>query len=79
VSSLEQTPDAAVDAIKAGADMVYISGELSDQEGAYAAVLNAVRRGEISEERIRQSLLRTLIAKSGYRLLVTQKPAQSNG
>jgi beta-N-acetylhexosaminidase len=79
VSSLEQAPDAAMDAIKAGADMVYISGELSDQEAAYSAVLNAVRRGEIPESRIRQSLLRTLIAKSGYRLLVTKQPAQSNG
>ena len=77
VSSLAQVPDAAVDAIKAGADMVYISGELSDQEAAYTAVLNAVRSGEISEARLRQSLLRVLVAKGGYGLLVT-KP-QSNG
>jgi beta-N-acetylhexosaminidase len=77
VSSLVQVPDAAVEAIKAGADMVYISGELSDQEAAYAAVLNAVRSGAISEERMRQSLLRVLIAKGGYSLLVTQP--QSNG
>lgn len=72
VSSLAQIPDAAVQAIKAGADMVWISGELSDQEAAYTAVLNAVRRGEISEERVRQSLLRVLVAKGGYSLLVTQ-------
>src|SRR4051812_40828673 len=77
VSSLEQVPDAAVDAIKAGADMVYISGELSDQEAAYTAVLNAVRNGEISEARVRQSLLRVLVAKGGYNLLVTQ--AQKSG
>jgi beta-N-acetylhexosaminidase len=81
VSSLAQVPDAAVDAIKAGADMAYISGELSDQEAAYTAVLNAVRSGEIPESRVRQSLLRVLIAKRGYRLLVTrnQQVAQSNG
>ncbi|MEA2497517.1 MAG: beta-N-acetylhexosaminidase [Thermoleophilaceae bacterium] len=77
VSSLVQIPDAAVQAIKAGADMVYISGDMSDQEAAYAAVLNAVRSGEISEKRIRQSLLRVLVAKGGYNLLVT-KP-QSKG
>jgi beta-N-acetylhexosaminidase len=77
VSSLVQVPDAAVDAIKAGADMVYISGELSDQEAAYTAVLNAVRSGAISEARLRQSLLRVLVAKGGYGLLVT-KP-QSSG
>jgi beta-N-acetylhexosaminidase len=72
VSAFAQIPDAAVQAIKAGADMVYISGELSDQEAAYTAVLNAVRSGEISETRVRQSLLRVLLAKSGYKLLVAQ-------
>jgi beta-N-acetylhexosaminidase len=79
VSSLSQIPDAAVDAIKAGADMVYISGELSDQEAAYTAVMNAVRSGEITEAQVRQSLLRVLVAKGGYGLLVTQQPAQSRG
>jgi beta-N-acetylhexosaminidase len=69
VSSLTQIPDAAVEAIKAGADMVYVSGELSDQEAAYTAVLNAVRAGELSEKLLRQSLLRVLIAKRGYSLL----------
>jgi beta-N-acetylhexosaminidase len=72
VGALTQIPDAAVEAIKAGADMVYISGELSDQEAAYTAVLNAVRSGQISEKLLRQSLLRVLIAKRGYRLLTTQ-------
>jgi beta-N-acetylhexosaminidase len=76
-SSLVQIPDAAVQAVKAGADMIYISGELSDQEAAYTAVLNAVRSGELSEARVRQSLLRILVAKAGYNLLVTK--AQSNG
>jgi beta-N-acetylhexosaminidase len=77
VSSLVQIPDAAVAAVKAGADMVWISGELNDQEAAYTAVLNAVRSGEISEARVRQSLLRVLVAKGGYNLLVTQ--AQKSG
>ena len=69
VSSFAQVPDAAVEAIKAGADVVYISGDLSDQEAAYTAVLNAVRSGDISETRVRQSLLRVVLAKSGYKLL----------
>ncbi|MFL5855808.1 MAG: glycoside hydrolase family 3 N-terminal domain-containing protein [Solirubrobacteraceae bacterium] len=77
VSSFEQIPDAAVHAVKAGADMVYISGDLGDQEAAYSAVLNAVRAGQIPEARVRQSLLRVLVAKGGYNLLVT-KP-QSSG
>jgi beta-N-acetylhexosaminidase len=75
VSSLAQVPDAAVEAIKAGADMIYVSGELGDQDAAYSAVLNAVRAGDISETRLRQSLLRVLIAKRGYGLLVTQPRA----
>lgn len=83
VSSFAQIPDAAVDAVKAGADLVYISGGLSDQEAAYAAVLNAVREGTISQAQVRRSLLRTLLAKQGYGLVVAPKPpastAQSNG
>jgi beta-N-acetylhexosaminidase len=75
VSSFAQIPDAAVEAIKAGADMVYISGGLSDQEAAYAAVLNAVRSGNLPETRVRQALLRVLLTKQGYGLIV----AQSNG
>ena len=69
VSSFAQVPDAAVQAIKAGADMVYISGDRSDQEAAYAAVLNAVRRGEIPQKRLREALLRVLLTKRGYGLL----------
>lgn len=72
VSSFAQIPDAAVAAIKAGADMVYISGELSDQEAAYTAVLNAVRSGAIDEARVRQALLRVVLTKRAYGLLQTQ-------
>ena len=70
VSSFAQVPDAAVDAIKAGADMVYISGEMSDEEAAYTAVLNATRSGQIPEQRVREALLRVLLTKRGYGLVV---------
>ena len=70
VSSFAQIPDAAVQAIKAGADMVYISGEASDEEAAYAAVLNAARSGAIPQSRIREALLRVLLTKRGYGLLL---------
>lgn len=69
VSAFVQVPDAAVEALQAGADMVYISGDLSDQEAAYTAVLNAVHGGRISEARVRQSLLRILLTKRDYGLL----------
>jgi beta-N-acetylhexosaminidase len=83
VSSFAPVPDAAVQAIQAGADMVFVSGELGDQEAAYAAVLNATRKGTIPEARIRQALLRVLLTKRAHELLVTDAPAgvapQSSG
>jgi beta-N-acetylhexosaminidase len=69
VSTFAQVPDAAVQALQAGADMVYISGAVSDQEAAYNAVLNAVRNGQIPEARVRQALLRILLTKKMYGLL----------
>lgn len=46
---------AAVAAIKAGADMIYMP---EDFESAYQGVLSAIESGEISEERIDESLFR---------------------
>jgi beta-N-acetylhexosaminidase len=69
VSTFAPAPDAAVQALQAGADMVYISGSLGDQEAAYTAVLNAARSGKVSEARVRQALLRVLLTKQGYGLL----------
>jgi beta-N-acetylhexosaminidase len=62
-------PDAAVDALRAGADMVWISGDRGDQEAAYVAVLNAVRKGEISRRRLDEALMRVLRAKGELRLI----------
>lgn len=47
--------DAAVMAIEAGADMLFCSG---DFKKAYNGILNAVESGEITEERIDESLYR---------------------
>jgi beta-N-acetylhexosaminidase len=69
VSAFAPAPDAAVQAVQAGIDMVYLSGEAGDQEAAYNAVLNAVRSGKISEARVRQALLRILLTKRAYGLL----------
>ncbi|HEY6249621.1 MAG TPA: glycoside hydrolase family 3 N-terminal domain-containing protein, partial [Candidatus Angelobacter sp.] len=52
---------AAVDAVKAGNDMVLLP---SDLEGAYNGLLNAVRDGELPEKRIDQSVLKILRAKA---------------
>jgi beta-N-acetylhexosaminidase len=52
---------AAVDAVKAGDDVLIIP---SDLDGAYNGLLQAVRRGEIPESRIDQSVLKILRAKA---------------
>jgi beta-N-acetylhexosaminidase len=56
---------AAVDAIKAGADMILIPADL---DGAYNGVLNAVRSKEIPESQIDESVLRLLRAKASVGL-----------
>jgi beta-N-acetylhexosaminidase len=69
VTAVSSVPDAAIDAIKAGADMVFISGPVEDQLAAYVALLNAVRRGEVKRSRLDQAVLRVLTAKRAYGLL----------
>jgi len=60
---------AAVSAIEAGDDLLYITGTPVEQLSAYHAVLSAVQSGRISRARIRQALLRVLTLKARYGLL----------
>jgi beta-N-acetylhexosaminidase len=69
VTAISAIPDAAVAALEAGVDMVWISGPRGDQEAAINAVLNAVRAGDISRERIDQAVLRALTAKQKLGLI----------
>ena len=62
-------PEAAVEALRAGADMLWISGPLEDQQAAYDAVLAAVKRGRIPRARLDQAVGRILAAKEDYGLL----------
>jgi beta-N-acetylhexosaminidase len=57
------TVNAAVMAVEAGADLVLISHTFELQVGAVQALLDAVRSGRISEERIDQSVRRLLDLK----------------
>ena len=50
----------AVKAVTAGADLLLMPGDL---QAAYSGIYNAVRSGEISEERIDESVRRILTAK----------------
>jgi beta-N-acetylhexosaminidase len=62
-------PDAAVQALTAGADVLFISGPPGDQQAAYAAVLRAVRRGDIPRRRLDAAVRRALEAKEDYGLI----------
>jgi beta-N-acetylhexosaminidase len=62
-------PKAAVEALRAGADLVYVSGPPPDQKAAYDAVLKAAREKRIPPERIDEALLRTLEAKKDHDVL----------
>jgi len=64
-------PESAVQAVKAGIDMIYVSGvdaNGSDAVGkqAYAALLSAARRGDISRSQIQASYDRILELKQQY-------------
>ena len=63
------TGAAAVAALEAGSDLLYVSGGPGQQESAYRAVLRAVRRQRISRERVRLSLQRVLLLKRRIGLL----------
>lgn len=62
------TARAAVEAVKAGADLLIISSVPQQQADAYDAVLEAVESGEIPRERIEASVERILKAKEDYSL-----------
>jgi len=62
-------PQAAVMALEAGADMLYVSGSPGDQQAAYTAVLRAVERGRVSRARLDEAVLRDLHAKLDYGLI----------
>lgn len=69
ITALYTVPDAAVEAIRAGADMVHLSGPAGEQQAAYVAVLQAVRSGRISHARLDRAVGRILSVKRDYGLI----------
>ncbi len=59
---------AAVEAVKAGADLLIISSPAQQQADAYDAVVAAVESGEISRGQIEASVERILKVKEDYAL-----------
>ncbi|MBL8163386.1 MAG: hypothetical protein JNJ61_15470 [Anaerolineae bacterium] len=63
-------PDAALNAVQAGVDLVIAAHiGLDSQEAAVQAIADAVRDGRISEARVDESVRRILDAKARYNLL----------
>lgn len=62
------TAEAAVEATKAGVDLLMVSGPPEEQAAAYDAVVNAVESGEIPRERIDASVERIKNVKNRYLL-----------
>lgn len=60
--------EAAVMAIKAGADVVMAKGSFSDQKETFDALLEAYKSGDLSEERVNEALERILTKKVKHRL-----------
>jgi beta-N-acetylhexosaminidase len=69
ITVIHTVPDAAVRALRAGADMLYVSGNAGDQQAAYVAVLRAIQRGRIPRRRLDQAVGRILLAKQDYDLI----------
>jgi beta-N-acetylhexosaminidase len=69
ITSSYSVPDAAVQALRAGADMLYISGSSGDQQAAYTAVLRAAQNGSLPRRRLDEALGRVLEAKRDYGLI----------
>jgi len=65
--------DAAIKAVQAGADVVLVCHSLDEQEQAMNALVNAVKTGQISEERINESIKRIAMLKQHYDL--TDEPS----
>jgi beta-N-acetylhexosaminidase len=69
ITTSYSVPQAAVMALQAGADMLFISGSPGDQQAAYVAVLRAAERGRLARRRLDEAVLRVLHAKWDYGLL----------
>jgi beta-N-acetylhexosaminidase len=63
ITALMGIPEAAVQAVQAGADMVWISVPPSVPQKAYQAILSAARAGKIPRQRIDEAAIRILAVK----------------
>lgn len=69
IASSYSIPDAAILAMRAGADMLWVSGSPGDQQAAYSALLRAAEGGELPRRRLDEAVRRVLEAKRDYGLI----------
>jgi beta-N-acetylhexosaminidase len=69
ITSSYSVSEAAVKALQAGADMLYVSGPPGDQQAAYSAVLRAVQDGDLPRRRLVEAVRRVIDAKQDYGLI----------
>ncbi|HVS29171.1 MAG TPA: glycoside hydrolase family 3 N-terminal domain-containing protein [Solirubrobacteraceae bacterium] len=65
---------AAVAAVRAGTDLLYVRGAVATREAAYAAILQALRQGKLSRDRVAEAAGRVLALKRRYRLSSNKPP-----
>ena len=73
------TAEAAIAAVKAGMDLLLISGPAEEQATAYDAVVTAVESGEIPRERIEASVQRIKDVKDRYPLYGRDRSRSADG
>ena len=66
--------DRAVQAFLAGNDLIMVGWNYRDQKKAVQSIIQAVRKGQISKKRIKQSLLRILSYKMQFHKNLTRQP-----
>lgn len=74
IASYYGTENAAVMAVKAGADIICISHSLKAQLNSHTRIKEAVLKGEISENRIDESVKKIIEAKNRYSLFTDPYP-----
>jgi beta-N-acetylhexosaminidase len=73
ITASTPTPEAALRAIGAGVDMVYVPGPDSVIEATYAALVQGIKRGGLKRRRVDEALTRILLAKNDLGLLRRRK------
>ena len=73
VTTSTPTPEAALRAIAAGNDMVYVPGPEGLINQTYNALLTGIKRGGLKRQRVDEALTRVLVAKNDLGLLRKRK------